>query len=48
MSYDLLPVCSTTVQTLYHGQLLWNPGPMLETLDMGHVSAQAPVHGGAV
>ena len=46
--YVLLPVCSTTVQTLHHGQLLWYPGPMLETLDMGHVSAQAPVHGGAV
>ena len=42
------PVCATTVQTLDHLELLRDPNTVLETLDVAGVSAQGPVHGGAV
>ena len=42
------PVSATTVETLDHLELLWDPNAMLETLDVAGLSAQGPVHRGAV
>ena len=44
----LIPVGPTAVKTLDHLELLWYPGPVLETLDVADVSAQGAVDGGAV
>ena len=39
---------ASPVKTMDHEELLWDPGALVEALDVADMAAQGAVHGGAV